>query len=328
MKRLMQWLGLIIADWLVKEDAANETPLCDINRMRFELRPGDVILVEGRSRVSEVIKQITHSPWTHAAIYIGRLYDIEDPDLRQRIQNFYRGDPNEQLMIEALLGEGTIVAPIYKYQTNHLRICRPKGLSPIDSQHVISYVIDRLGADYDVRQLLDLARFLFPWWIMPRRWRSSLFEHNIGKPTRAVCSIMIAEAFNNVNYPILPFVEKNDLGEVRLFKRNPKLFSPKDFDYSPYFDIIKYPYLDIDDVSIYRKLPWSREGIIYNDEKDKFNPEALEKSIESNSLPDSSPTSSIIPHININYSIPEPNPANKSKSWRDRLKGLFYLKHS
>jgi len=38
--------------------------------------------------------------------------------------------------------------------------------------------------------------------------------------------------------------------------------TPKDFDYSPYFEIIKHPYLGLDDVAAYRALPWNEEGAI------------------------------------------------------------------
>ncbi len=265
--RFTQWLGRKVAGWLTKETAPVGVPICDIDRLCYEIRPGDVILLEGRSRVSEVIKLITQSPWTHSALYIGRLYDFEDPDARECIQYFYDGDPNDQLILEALLGQGTIIAPITKYRHDHLRICRPKGLSPADAHKVITYTIKQLGSDYDVRQLFDLARFLLPWRFLPRRWRSSLFQHNVGAQTRTVCSCLLAEAFTAIDYPILPFVDRSKEGGIRLIKRNPKLFSPKDFDYSPYFDIIKYPYLGLDDLAAYRRLPWSEEELLYNDEK-------------------------------------------------------------
>lgn len=265
-QRFMQW----VSDWLTKEGPPPHSPFCDFKRLSYELRPGDVILVEGRSRVSNVIKQITQSPWTHSALYIGRIYDIRDPQLQQRVRMAYQGDLNEQLLVEALLGQGTIIVPMSKYRKDHVRICRPTGLMPEDAQEVVSHTIDHLGLDYDVRHLLDLARFFFPWTILPRRWRSSLFEHNAGAPTRTVCSSLLASAFNSVDFPILPFIDRDDDGSVRFFKRNPRLFTPKDFDYSPYFDIIKYPYLGLDELSVYRRLPWSEEEILYNDDRRRF----------------------------------------------------------
>ncbi len=270
MKRFIGWLWTHLIGGLTKESEAALTPLCDFSRMLYELRPGDVLLVEGRSRVSDVIKMITQSSWTHSAIYVGRLYDIEDEQLRTNVREHYSGDPNEKLLVEALLGQGTVVTPVCKYRHDHLRICRPSGLSPADANRVIKYVIQQLGTDYDVRQLIDLARFFFPWGILPRRWRSSLFEHNVGGPTRTVCSGMLAEAFSAVDFPVLPFIDRREDGSVRFFKRNPRLFTPKDFDYSPYFNIIKYPFLGLDDIGVYRRLPWADDAVMYNDNEREF----------------------------------------------------------
>ncbi len=262
----MHW----VSDWLTKEGPPPQLPFCDFKRLSYELRPGDVLLVEGRSRVSNVIKQITQTSWTHSALFIGRIYDIRDPLLQQRVRMAYQGDLNEQLLVEALLGQGTIIVPVSKYRRDHVRICRPTGLEPEDAQQVVAHAIHHLGTEYDMRHLLDLARFFFPWTILPRRWRSSLFEHNAGIPTRTVCSSLIASAFNSVNFPILPFINRDDDGSVRFFKRNPRLFTPKDFDYSPYFDIIKYPFLGLDELSVYRRLPWSDEEVLYNDDARRF----------------------------------------------------------
>ncbi len=270
MKSFRQWLGRRICDWLLQEEPAPTAPRCDFDRLRFELRPGDVVLLEGRSRISDVIKLVTQSPWTHSALYIGRLCDIEDPDLQDRVRFFYRGEPDQQVLVEALLGQGTIVSPLSKYRHEHLRICRPSGLAPHDGERVVGYCIRRLGSDYDTRQLVDLARFLFPWSVLPRRWRSSLFEHNAGTPTRSVCSCLLAEAFDQVDFPILPFVDRANDGSLRFFRRNPRLFAPRDFDYSPYFDIIKYPVLGLNDLAVYRHLPWSAQAILYNDREADF----------------------------------------------------------
>jgi len=271
MRDLLRWLYDKATEWLTKNGPPPPSPLCDFNRLGFELRIGDVILVEGRSRVSEVIKIITQSPWSHSALYIGRLYDIKDADLRSVIEYHYDGDPQDQLIIEALMGRGTIISPLASYRRDHLRICRPTGLSPADAETVIGYAVKHLGWDYDLRQILDLARFFFPWSFLPRRWRSSLFQHNAGNPTCTVCSTLLAEAFDVVDFPILPFIDRADDGSVRFFKRNPRLFAPRDFDYSPYFSIIKYPYLGGSDIGLYHRLPWTDEDV-YNDELHAFNP--------------------------------------------------------
>lgn len=268
-QKFVQWVGKVLTKEPAREE--NHTPLYDFERLSYELRAGDVLLTEGRSHVAEVIKLTTQSPWTHSMLYLGRLYDIQDVAARELLKQHYDGDPNEQLVIEAMVGKGTIVTPLTKYQDDHIRICRPKGLAPMDAQKVVSYAIKQLGLDYDVRQILDLLRFMFPYSFLPRRWRSSLFQHKFSKRNnRTVCSTMMAEAFHSVNFPVLPFAEKTKEGRIHLYHRNPRLYTPKDFDYSPYFDIIKYPFFGLDDVSLYRKLPWSDEDIYCNDINDCY----------------------------------------------------------
>jgi hypothetical protein len=203
-------------------------------------------------------------------MYIGRLHDIDDLDVRKRIEKFCSCAPDEQLIIESMLGQGTIVLPLEKYNGEHLRICRPKGLTRQDAQRVINYAVYQLGTDYNVRHIMDLARFMFPYWWIPKRWVSTLFEHNAGRPTKTVCSVMMAEAFASVHFPIRPVLHQDDKGNLVLFRRNTKLITPSDFDYSPYFDVIKYPMLDLDDLAVYRKLPWDRTGVHCNDIGDCF----------------------------------------------------------
>jgi len=272
-----------IVTWLGTSRDNTKMSLSDFDRLRYEIRPGDVILVEGRTPVSEIIKTITLSNWTHSAIYIGRLHNIDDPVLREYIQKFYTGQPDDQLIIESQLGEGTIVNNIRRYKDDHLRICRPTSITSTDAQKVIAYSINRLGSFYNVRQILDLARFLFPYTLLPRRWRSSLFEHNAGIPTHTVCSTMMAEAFASVHYPILPVLHRDENGELIMYKRNTQLITPKDFDYSPYFDVIKYPILDFNELSIYRRMPWGKDGIELNDEFDLNIPVATaSKAVDKN----------------------------------------------
>ncbi len=234
--------------------------LCDFDRILFEIRPCDILLIEGRSRISEVIRLVTQSPWTHACIYIGRLHDISNPLLRKKIKESYACSPDEQLIIESILGEGTVVKPISHYKAEHIRICRPNALSRQDAQAVIGFVIGRLGIDYDIRHIFDLLRFLLPWSIFPRRWRSSLFQKKPGIPTEQICSSMIAEAFDSVNYPILPVIKKTKDRKLRFQKRNHRLFTPSDFDYSPFFEIIKYPIIELSQQTLYKHLPWEQKN--------------------------------------------------------------------
>ncbi len=68
-----------------------------------------------------------------------------------------------------------------------------------------------------------------------------------GDPTKAICSSLIAQAFESVRYPILPDVatisasrdDCVDCVDEILRVRHHSLFVPRDFDVSPYFAVIK-----------------------------------------------------------------------------------------
>ncbi|OGT37290.1 MAG: hypothetical protein A3F12_05635 [Gammaproteobacteria bacterium RIFCSPHIGHO2_12_FULL_38_14] len=255
-----------IYHWITYEPATKEILPYDYDRLKYEIKPGDVLLVEGRSRISRIIRSITQSPWTHAALYIGRLIDIEDEEIQQIIRKHINVKDNTRLVIEGVLNQGTIITPLKAYRHHHIRICRPIGITPTDARFVIYYAIKALGQMYNVRQLFDLARLLLPWPLIPKRWKSSLFRTPSGEPESGVCSSLIAEAFATVQFPILPFVKIDEKKGYELFRRNPYLYTPKDFDYSPYFEIIKYPLFNPDEpLPYYRRLPWSKSRFMHQD---------------------------------------------------------------
>ncbi len=261
LKKLRDWIWQTIVDWLNEIPKGNQDPqmINNFSQLLRELQPADVILFEGRTRVSEVIKMITLSPWTHAALYIGCLNDIKNPVTRKLVLNNYQGDADKPLIIESLLGQGTIVAPLSNYYEDNLRVCRPLGLGETDQKKVVRFAAEHLGMNYDVRQLLDLARFMFPYGILPRKWRSSLFQHNAGRPTNVICSSMIARCFQSINYPITPIIKSDNNDRVKFHKRNFLLFVPSDFDYSPSFQILKFPTWPLLKKGEYRNLPWEEE---------------------------------------------------------------------
>lgn len=250
---------MLISILLKKREKAPEL-LFDYPRLKSSLIPGDVILVEGCTHVARIIQMVSHSRWSHSAMCVGRLQDFK-MHLPDTVDQSLL-DPSAVYLVEAELGKGTVLTPVDEYQKFRLRVCRATGLTVADQRKVVCYAVNRLGAQYNVRQIADLARFMFPYGILPRRWRSSLFEHNAGSETKIVCSTLLADAFQAVKFPILPIVSENVRGESRLFKRNAKLFAPSDFDISPYFDVLKFPKFTIDheDQRYYHHLPWATQG--------------------------------------------------------------------
>lgn len=279
MNTLIEKIRKPFIKWLTDEiEPPRELSLTDFERVAYELRPCDVILLEGRSRISRIVRSITQSSWSHAALYIGRLHDIASKPLREHLMQFYQGEPEEQLLIESFLGRGINIVPLTKYKYDHIRICRPKGISRQDSQEVIGYAINKLGQHYAVRQIFDLTRLLLPWTLLPRRWGSVLFSYKSGESIKETCCSLIAEAFQSVDFPILPVIKENEDKSVQLVQRSPRLFTPSDFDYSPFFEIIKYPIIELSDPA-YRKLPWNKEGLLADSEGRLYGP-ALEKKLQ------------------------------------------------
>jgi hypothetical protein len=230
MGMMLDAIGKLIAGYLQKEVPGYEpfTP-SDPERLRDIIQQGDVLLVEGNSRVSGIIKYLTQSTWSHAALYVGPIDGATEPD----------GEPH--VLIEAEIGEGVITAPLSKYFPYHTRLCRPVGLSYEDRTTVCRYAINRVGFGYDTKNIVDLMRYLVPLPV-PQRWRRRLIAFGSGDPTKMICSALLAQAFDAVRYPILPKVTQAGSRQARreiLHIRDSSLYMPRDFDISPYFQIVK-----------------------------------------------------------------------------------------
>lgn len=229
------WLGERLSRYLSQAHPVNSTAApTDPVKLMACIRPGDVLLVEGQSRISVGIKYLTQSTWSHAALYVGDV-GCQSTDCEARC------------FIEADVREGVRLVGVQTYQGLHCRIARPVSLTPQETQALVAYALQRLGHQYDLRHVLDLARFLLPTPPVPVRWRRRLLALGSGEPTRAICSTLIAQAFQSVKYPILPTVELvaspdpqcEGCFEELLHIRHHSLFVPRDFDVSPYFAIVK-----------------------------------------------------------------------------------------
>ncbi len=230
MSLLLDGIGQVIARYLDRPVAGYEpfTP-SDPDALRQSLEPGDVLLVEGNNKISGVIKYLTQSTWSHSALYVGPIAGCATTD----------GEPH--VLIEANVGEGVVSAPLSKYLCFHTRICRPVGLTDEDCTTVCAYAIARIGYAYDLKNILDLLRYLFPLPV-PQRWRRRLIALGSGDPSRLICSALIAEAFREVYYPILPKIRltrSRQALEQLLEIRHSSLYCPRDFDISPYFNVVK-----------------------------------------------------------------------------------------
>jgi permuted papain-like amidase YaeF/Yiix C92 family enzyme len=236
--------------------------------VRKALQPGDIVLVEGNSRLSATIKYLTQSTWSHAALYVGeRPGDVAG-----------NGEPN--VLLEAEADTGVVTVPLSKYVNFHTRICRAVGLDDASRQKVVDYALKRVGMQYDSQRIVDLARYLFPYPPVPVWFRRRMLAIGAGDPTRAICSTLIAEAFATIRYPILPervAINGKTYGVAPYVQsefahiRKHGLYTPRDFDVSPFFAIIKPTLAAGFD---YHTVQWAPPGVSDADETDpdEFDP--------------------------------------------------------
>jgi hypothetical protein len=245
-------MGKRLARYLARTRHVHATAApANLSHLQSCLRPGDVLLVEGNSRISTAIKYLTQSTWSHAALYVG-----PRPELS-------RASGGLPCVVEADTVEGVRAVGLSQFAGLHVRVCRPASLSEEETQRLVEHAIARIGHRYDLRNIFDLARYLIPTPPVPLSWRRRLLVLGSGDPTRAICSTLIAQAFEAVRYPILPIVEMRPTGDPLcpacvdeiLHVRHHSLFVPRDFDVSPYFSIIKPTLAEDFD---HRSLTWSQ----------------------------------------------------------------------
>lgn len=248
-RRIGGWLGA----WLSRQQHRHGTAMPTAReRLAATLQPGDVLLVEGNTRVSVAIKYLTQSTWSHAALFIGDAAGRKGPN------------GMSLCFVEADIIEGVRLVGLSEFDGLHTRICRPIGLSDDDRRQLIDYGLARVGQQYDLKNIFDLARYLIPTPPVPQRWRRRMLSLGSGDPTRAICSTLIAQCFQRVRYPILPIIESRDMNrldcpgcrEELMHVRHHSLFVPRDFDVSPYFAVVK-PTLTCG--FDYQQLKWADE---------------------------------------------------------------------
>ena len=234
MNRAAQSVGKWLATYLSKELEIDGTaPPSNPLHLQSILQAGDVLLVEGNTRLSGAIKYLTQSTWSHAALYVGV---NAAPDM-----------PQGHCLVDADTVQGVRSIGLEKFAHLHTRICRPIGLTPQERNTVVQAAIAKIGHQYDLRNVFDLARYLFPTPPVPTRYRRRLLALGSGDPTRAICSTLIAQAFESIQYPILSLEKRQPQSSAQRAWFEPTAFKPKhfslltprDYDVSPYFAIVK-----------------------------------------------------------------------------------------
>jgi hypothetical protein len=271
----IDWLSAHLADFLNQPSGYYELrDQNDPERLRRHLRKGDVLLVEGDQRVSTVIKLLTQSCWSHVALYVGDELVARGGPLRDEIVDRF-GASSEHMLVEALY-DGVVASPINKYIDFNLRLCRPHRLRPDDLKRVLDESILSIGWHYDLRNLIHLARHLLMVSLRPGRYPAGSARFGSEAGTEVICSSLLGQVFHAVNFPVLPTITYPDgtgptppLGRLQRLlgrdrsryqgiyqQRHPTLLTPRDFDLSPYFEIVKFNAI-ADGRFDYQRIAWA-----------------------------------------------------------------------
>ena len=221
MKRLAAYLN---------QPCARQPPMVttDVEELASLLRPGDVLLVEGKTRFAALVKYLTQSTWSHVAMYVGPLGDGPDPIC----------------IVEADIEGGVRGISLSEFRDMRVRVVRASGLTEVESAEVARRVASRMGQAYDLDCAVELARSLWPLNRGADRPRSDSAAP-IPDTDRAICSTLLAQAFEEIGYPILPPATRAAVDLSLGLTTKPALarpvHTPRDFDLSPFFAVVTQP---------------------------------------------------------------------------------------
>lgn len=233
---LSRMLGRRLARFLSRPRPGRaHLPTSPREQIAATLRKGDVLLVEGTSRFSTAIKYLSQSTWSHAALYIGDHLGAAPEGTEPSV------------LCDVDVNDGVRLVPMSAFSDLHTRICRPVGLADAEIDALVAFMVSRVGYSYDLKNIFDLARYLIRTPPLPDPLKRRMIALGSGEPTRAICSTLLAQAFESIQYPILPeveLIEPQAPGASRaraeiLHIRHHSLYMPRDFDTSPFFRIIK-----------------------------------------------------------------------------------------
>jgi hypothetical protein len=154
-----------------------ELPIEAYEKVRNELRSGDLIFCSGSARISELIKQFTGSVWSHVAMVL-------------RLENL-----NRVLVLESVESVGVRMVPlsnyIVNYQNTHqsypgrVYVARHTQVDEYNVREMATFGLNLLGKPYDREEIIR---------IMSRITNLSHVS-SLQRNTEYICSELIYECF-------------------------------------------------------------------------------------------------------------------------------------
>jgi hypothetical protein len=198
---------------------AGPTATKSIESLAGVLCRGDVLLSEGNTRISILIKRLTGSPWSHVAMYVGPLDDGHDP----------------RCIIEADIAAGVRSIRLSELDALNVRVLRPASLDSTNRSRLAEWVTSRIGSEYDHAHALLLGRSLLR---LPLRTRAAPSPSTAtSTATRFICCSLLVHAFASVGLAIAPVRTCSDAKACA----DPAGITPGDFEQVPVFEVIGLP---------------------------------------------------------------------------------------
>lgn len=101
------------------------------------------------------------------------------------------GEAPEPCFLEADVVAGVRLVGVAEFDGYHVRICRAAGLDEAKRALVVAFALSRLGAQYDLRNVNDFARYLLSTPPVPVHFRRRMIAFGSGDPTEAICSTLL-----------------------------------------------------------------------------------------------------------------------------------------
>jgi hypothetical protein len=181
-----------------------ESRIVKYDQVRDQIKNGDVFMYKGKGFISSVIRWVTHSPYSHAALAVWW---------------------NQRLMVMEAIGQGVIVNPtsrsIRHYRGDVEWFSCKKEISEDDRLRMVKFAQEELGKSYG-------------------RWKAILlgikilFEHDLEKrdrlkrEKRLFCSEYVAQIYNFIGLDLKKgrsdrFTKPDDIAKSPLLEKRGQL---------------------------------------------------------------------------------------------------------
>jgi hypothetical protein len=202
---MLSRVSSLVAGYMSQPLKRQAAPGAALRGLSVTLRPGDVLLTDGRTRAAALVRRVTRSTWAHVSMYVGPMEIGEDP----------------RCIVEADIAAGVRAVRLSELAGQRVRVLRAAFIEDDERLRLAEWVVGRIGDAYDMALAWSLAvrllRLSVPFEM--RRVPGGLAEGT----RRFICSSLLAQAFLLVGYEV---------------STSQRYVTPRDFDHATGFEVV------------------------------------------------------------------------------------------